>query len=137
MSDEFLTVLTRLARERSRLLTQEASLWAELSEALTRASVKTEPAPLPEATKPPSGTLLRVHQAADLLGLSAGTLDKWRVTGGGPEFIKLGRRILYRRETLEEFISGKMKPHTSAYSADTSVARQKLDHIAPTRRRSV
>lgn len=116
MSDEFLTVLTRLARERSRLLAQEASLWAELSEALTRASVKTEPAPLPEAIKPPSDTLLRVQQAADLLGLSAGTLDKWRVTGGGPEFIKLGRRILYRRETLEKFISGKIKPHTSAYS---------------------
>jgi len=34
-------------------------------------------------------------EAADSLGLSRRTLEGWRVSGGGPEFVRFGRRILY------------------------------------------
>ena len=122
MADEFLAALARLAGERSRLLARESSLWNELSELLANAPSLSAPAISPQVGKPAPADqarpdkLLRVQQAADILGLSAGTLNKWRVTGGGPEFIKLGRNILYRRETLEAFILSKSRPHTSAYA---------------------
>ena len=37
---------------------------------------------------------LRVRDAANFLGLSASTLNKLRVYGGGPAFAKLGRAIV-------------------------------------------
>ena len=36
---------------------------------------------------------LSVREAAQYLGLSASTLNKLRVFGGGPTFLKLGRRV--------------------------------------------
>ena len=38
------------------------------------------------------------REAAALLSLSPRTLEKLRVTGGGPAFHKFGRRVAYRRE---------------------------------------
>lgn len=34
--------------------------------------------------------------AAEMLGLSRGTLANWRAEGRGPRYIKSGRQILYR-----------------------------------------
>jgi Helix-turn-helix domain len=39
--------------------------------------------------------------AAIYLGLSPRTLEKWRLTGQGPPYIKRGRRCLYRLEDLD------------------------------------
>jgi predicted DNA-binding transcriptional regulator AlpA len=39
--------------------------------------------------------LLSSRQAAPLVGVSAGTLDNWRVVGRGPRFIKAGRKVVY------------------------------------------
>ena len=39
--------------------------------------------------------------AADILGLSASTLEKMRVYGTGPFFLKLGRSVRYRAEDLD------------------------------------
>lgn len=42
--------------------------------------------------------------AADFLKVSASTLAKWRVFGGGPKFQKIGARIVvYDLRDLEEF----------------------------------
>jgi hypothetical protein len=38
--------------------------------------------------------------AAAYIGLSPRTLEKYRVTGGGPIFRKLGRRVLYVADDL-------------------------------------
>lgn len=38
---------------------------------------------------------IRTKQAADYLGLSKSTLDKLRCFGGGPQFYKLGRAVIY------------------------------------------
>jgi predicted DNA-binding transcriptional regulator AlpA len=42
-----------------------------------------------------------VKQAAEYLGLSTSFLNKRRVCGGGPLYIKLGKRIVYDTEDLE------------------------------------
>ena len=49
--------------------------------------------------------LLNTREAARLLGVKPSTLEKWRNTGGGPIFIKVGvRTIRYAREDLEAFL---------------------------------
>jgi len=49
--------------------------------------------------------LLTQAEAADYLRLSERTLERWRVTGSGPAFCKLGRRVLYRAADLDEWIA--------------------------------
>jgi hypothetical protein len=44
--------------------------------------------------------LLTEVQAADLLRLSARTLQAWRSQGAGPPFVRAGRAIRYRRSAL-------------------------------------
>ena len=34
--------------------------------------------------------------------LSPRTLERWRFTGEGPQFVKLGGRVVYRFEDIEE-----------------------------------
>lgn len=51
-----------------------------------------------------SRPLLSTSQAAVLLGISARTLEAWRLTGGGPPFRKLGTRcVRYHPDELEAF----------------------------------
>jgi excisionase family DNA binding protein len=57
--------------------------------------------------------LLTTDQLAALCGLSPRTLEKLRVTGGGPIFIRLGRAIRYRREDIEAWIRGHSRRNTS------------------------
>jgi hypothetical protein len=63
--------------------------------------------PVPAATDgraptlPPSDAdLLDTVQAAELLGVSPGTLENWRAEGKGPKFRRVGRLIRYRRGDL-------------------------------------
>ena len=35
--------------------------------------------------------------------MSPRTLERWRFTGEGPQFIKLGGRVIYRLEDIEAF----------------------------------
>lgn len=49
-------------------------------------------------------------QAAVFLGnedrpFSVRTLQRWRVEGFGPKFIKLGKSVRYRQSELEAFVS--------------------------------
>ncbi|HEV2630826.1 MAG TPA: helix-turn-helix domain-containing protein [Pseudolabrys sp.] len=44
--------------------------------------------------------LLTEIQAADLLRLSSRTLQAWRSQGVGPEYVKAGRAVRYRRPAL-------------------------------------
>ena len=57
--------------------------------------------------------LLNTPQAAKYLGVSTHALVKWRITGYGPKFCQLGRRILYRRKEIDDWISGKIRRSTS------------------------
>lgn len=53
------------------------------------------------------------NSAADFLCQSVRTLQKWRVTGFGPEFYKSGRSIRYRRRDLTEWAEARRRRHTS------------------------
>ncbi|PVE20644.1 hypothetical protein DC522_31085 [Microvirga sp. KLBC 81] len=52
-------------------------------------------------------------QLSELLKISARTLERWRVEGVGPTYIKAGRRVLYRREDVEIWLSGHARQSTS------------------------
>ncbi|MEN8236897.1 MAG: helix-turn-helix domain-containing protein [Pseudomonadota bacterium] len=45
--------------------------------------------------------------------LSSTTLQQWRWTGKGPEYVKLGRRVLYRPKDVERFEKEQLREHTS------------------------
>lgn len=50
-------------------------------------------------------TLLNNESAAGLLGISGGTLKRWRTIGRGPKFIQMNRAIRYRVSDIALFIS--------------------------------
>ena len=52
-------------------------------------------------------------QVAEYLGLSARTLERLRLTGGGPPFRKFGRRVLYQWSEVLEWADGKRRTSTS------------------------
>jgi excisionase family DNA binding protein len=53
------------------------------------------------------------EEAARFLRLQKQTLEAWRLRGTGPAFLKLGRRVLYRREALERFMAERERRSTS------------------------
>lgn len=59
---------------------------------------------------------LMQHEAAALLRLSERTLERFRVTGFGPPFIKAGRRVLYRPSDLDDWIATRLRTSTSDIS---------------------
>jgi Helix-turn-helix domain len=61
-------------------------------------------------------------QAANFLGISVRTLQAWRVRGGGPPYVKIGRTVRYQRRALIEF----QRVHTvsSTTEADARKAGQ-------------
>jgi excisionase family DNA binding protein len=55
-------------------------------------------------------------EAAELLKVAKGTLAKWRVSGLGPKFVRLGRKVGYRRSDLDDWISQNTRAHTGECS---------------------
>jgi len=49
--------------------------------------------------------LLTPAEAAKALRVSPATLPRWRWSGDGPDYVRVGRKILYRREDLEAYIA--------------------------------
>ena len=59
---------------------------------------------------------LSVEQAADYLRVSKNYLDKLRVSGNGPAFVRLGRRkVLYREFDLDKWVEERIYASTSQY----------------------
>ena len=46
------------------------------------------------------------EEASRITGVPAATLETKRTRGGGPPFIKQGKRVLYRRRALLEWMDG-------------------------------
>jgi predicted site-specific integrase-resolvase len=57
--------------------------------------------------------LKSVRDTAEALGVSVSTLNKWRVYGDGPTFVRLGRRIAYRPEHILEYLEKQARQSTS------------------------
>jgi predicted DNA-binding transcriptional regulator AlpA len=64
-------------------------------------------------TLPQPSRRLPVEVAADHVGLSVSTLNKLRVFGGGPVFLKLGRRVAYDVADLDAWLASKRRTSTS------------------------
>ncbi len=71
--------------------------------------------PLRRRTPPPKNQPKRVDTvgAAKFIGVSRRTLEKWRYVGGGPPYLKLGRRVLYSMSDLEVWVKGRERFSTS------------------------
>ena len=58
--------------------------------------------------------VLSEHRAAELLGLSVRTLQRFRVEGRGPRYLKLGKkRVAYAESDLTEYLDGCRRQSTS------------------------
>ena len=60
-----------------------------------------------------SSALYTTALAAQYLGLSTSTLEKWRVTGTGPAYRKHGRRVVYRKRELDAWSDSQLRRSTS------------------------
>jgi excisionase family DNA binding protein len=67
-----------------------------------------------------STQLLKQSEAAKLLRLSERTLERLRVSGLGPSFVKAGRSVRYRETDLAEWISRRVVGSTSAMGANNA-----------------
>jgi predicted DNA-binding transcriptional regulator AlpA len=59
-------------------------------------------------------TLLTEAQVAEKWGLSRKTLQAWRIKGGGPKYVKMGRSVRYSEDALAEFQQSRTQDSTSA-----------------------
>jgi excisionase family DNA binding protein len=60
------------------------------------------------------GHLLTVEEVAGLLRCSVSSLNKWRLTGRGPPFVRVGSRVRYRPSDLNTYITDRTVTSTSA-----------------------
>lgn len=49
--------------------------------------------------------LLKQPEVERILGMSAASLEQWRLKGKGPKFCKLGRSVRYRESDLRAYIA--------------------------------
>jgi predicted DNA-binding transcriptional regulator AlpA len=63
---------------------------------------------------PEQARCLQTSEVAKQLGVSQSTLNKWRLSGDGPRYLKLGRRVVYRPADVESFIAGRIRASTVA-----------------------
>ena len=51
-------------------------------------------------------SFLTPEMVEEHLHIKKGTLANWRSQGRGPEYVKAGRKVLYRRSALEAWCQG-------------------------------
>ena len=61
---------------------------------------------------------LAVGEAAIYTGLASSTLNKLRHFGGGPAFLKLGRRVLYDLADLDVWLAAHRRHSTADKGGD-------------------
>lgn len=64
--------------------------------------------------------LITPETLAERWNITKTTLSQWRWNGRGPKYLKLGRRVMYRIQDVEEFEEQKVRRDTS----------QGFDHLA-------
>jgi len=63
--------------------------------------------------RPNSGDFLTQSEVAALLRLSPRTLERHRLAGTGPAYVKLGRRVVYKRDAVEAWAAANTFSSTS------------------------
>lgn len=57
--------------------------------------------------------MLRTQEAAEYCGSSVSTFEKLRLYGGGPRYVKLGRRVVYDPADLDTWLAANRRTSTS------------------------
>ena len=57
--------------------------------------------------------LLTQQKVAEILGIRAATLEKWRVSGRGPRFRKVGALVRYDQRDLEQYLDNARRSSTA------------------------
>jgi len=57
--------------------------------------------------------LLTQSEVAELLCLSERSLERMRVAGNGPSFVKANRSVRYRTEDVEKWVAARVVSNTS------------------------
>ena len=60
--------------------------------------------------------LMTTDEAAEVCRTTPGTLEQWRHRGEGPQFVKLGRAVRYRRADLDAWIESRVQNKTGEQS---------------------
>jgi excisionase family DNA binding protein len=66
-----------------------------------------------QSASKPSRRWLRVKPAAEYLGVGVSTLNKLRISGGGPSYSKLGATVLYDAADLDAWAEARKVCSTS------------------------
>jgi predicted DNA-binding transcriptional regulator AlpA len=66
---------------------------------------------------PPARRMLDTQEAAQYAGLGKSTFDKFRLFGGGPAFIKIGRRVVYDVADIDVWLASQRRRSTSVIGA--------------------
>ena len=61
--------------------------------------------------------LLTQKRLSELIDVSERTLERWRVEGAGPAFVKAGRRVLYQSSDIEAWLAESRRHSTSSCPA--------------------
>jgi hypothetical protein len=69
-----------------------------------------------------SKAVLTEKEASQLFQISASFLQKKRIYGGGPSYYKVGVRVYYKREELEQWLTG--TKHCSTAEYDTTYKKR-------------
>lgn len=57
--------------------------------------------------------MMRTQEAAEYCGSSVSTFEKLRLYGGGPRYVKLGRRVVYDPADLDTWLAANRRTSTS------------------------
>jgi len=57
--------------------------------------------------------LLTTSETATFLRLKPQTLRMWRYRGGGPRYLKIGNRVIYRRKDVNRWLAERVRQSTS------------------------
>jgi len=77
-----------------------------------------------------NSTRLSTEAAAEYLGCSASTLNKARVFGSGPSYMKLGRRVVYDTRDLDAWLTQCRRTSTSQQRAASNRLRSAVQRTA-------
>jgi hypothetical protein len=68
--------------------------------------------------------LLTQKRLAERLNQSERTLERWRIEGTGPVYVKAGRKVLYLPRDVEEWLLETRRRSTSSPSAPSSGVKE-------------
>ena len=73
------------------------------------------------SAEPPE--FVSAKQAARILDVHPNTLCKWRISGGGPPFVKVGSRVRYRTAEIAAWADEHTYRNTAQYRQSASPRR--------------